>query len=100
MANGLNGHERDGSGRFTPGNQAARGRTHPHAARVAELRSAMLEAITPESIRKAVLALIAEAERGNIVAVRELLDRAVGRPLEPDLMQRISDLEAQREALQ
>ena len=52
-------------------------------------------AITPEAIRRAVEALIREAEAGNVTAARELIDRAIGKPLEADLLERIETLEAQ-----
>ncbi len=37
MTNGPNGHD-PRTGRFAPGNRAAVGRSHPHAAKVYELR--------------------------------------------------------------
>lgn len=82
---------RDGKGRFAKGNPGGPG--NPHARRVGELRSALLEAITPDAIRKAVEALIREAEGGNVSAARELIDRAIGKPIEADLIARIEELE-------
>lgn len=84
--------DRDTRGRFRPGNKVARG--NPHAKRVGELRSALLKAITPTAIRKATKALIREAEAGNVQAARELIDRAIGKPIEIDLLERIEALEA------
>ena len=96
MAKGQNGQpERDGRGRFAPGNAAAKGRSKPHAAKVAELRGELLDAITPDAIRRAVKGLLKEAEAGNVAAARELLDRAVGKPIEADLIERIEALEAE-----
>ncbi|QNN24313.1 hypothetical protein HED60_19235 [Planctomycetales bacterium ZRK34] len=91
MANGSNGH--DQRGRFTVGNKAAVGRRTRHAERVGKLRDELLDAITPEAIRKAITALIREAESGNVAAIRELLDRAVGKPIEADLLERLESLE-------
>ncbi len=83
--------DRDGRGRFLPGNNAAKG--NPHAARVGKLRGALLKAITAQEIRRVVKALVAEAEKGNVQAARELLDRAVGKPIEMDLIERVESLE-------
>lgn len=80
--NGGNGDARDAGGRFAPGWKGGPG--NPHAARVAKLRAALLEAITPAKIKAAVKALIREAEGGNIQAIRELLDRSIGRPVPAD----------------
>ncbi len=83
--------DRDHRGRFLPGNGAAKG--NPHAAKVGKLRAALLNAIAAQDIRRVVKALVAEAERGNVQAAKELLDRAVGKPIEADLLERIQALE-------
>lgn len=95
MSDGTNG--RDSQGRFGPGNQAAKGRSNPHAARVAELRSALLEAVTPDDVREVVASLKAQALDGNVQAARVLLDRVLG-PVEAiDVELRLSELEASLE---
>ena len=86
--NGANG--RDTRGRLVKGNAGGPG--NPHVARVGELRAAMLKALTPAAVRRAVAALIREAEKDNVQAIRELLDRAVGRPVEADLIERLDKL--------
>lgn len=73
--NGTDG--RLANGRFAPGNKLGRG--NPHGQLVNELRAAMLEAIAPADIRAAVSALVREAHAGNIAAIKELLDRTVGK---------------------
>ncbi|MCH8151440.1 MAG: hypothetical protein IH830_03590 [Planctomycetes bacterium] len=88
---GDNGNH-DRRGRFQRGNKAAKG--NPHAQRVGRLRSALLEAVDEAAIRRVVEALIKEAEGGNVPAVRELLDRCIGKPHETDLIERIERLEA------
>ncbi len=88
---GANGNH-DRRGRFQRGNKAAKG--NPLAQRVGRLRSALLEAVDEAAIRRVVKALVKEAEGGNVPAVRELLDRCIGKPHETDLIERIERLEA------
>ena len=75
-ANGSNG--RDGRGRFSPGNPGGPG--NPHAGAVGAWRSALAEAVTAEDVRKVTLALVKQAKAGERWAVKELLDRCLGRP--------------------
>ena len=86
---GSNG--RSAGGRFGPGNRCARG--NPHARRVARLRAELLRAVSPQDLREVVAALLARAKAGEIGAVKELLQRLLGPPVELDLLQRIEDLE-------
>lgn len=74
--NGSNG--RDARGRFAAGNVGGPG--NPHAHRVAKLRSIMLEAVTQKDMREVVKVLIKRAKEGDVAAIRELLDRCVGKP--------------------
>ncbi len=76
-ANGDNG--RDARGRFKAGNAGGPG--NPHSGQVSKLRAAMLEAVTPERLAKVVDALVRQAEAGNVAAIRELLDRTIGKPI-------------------
>ncbi len=69
---------RDVRGRFTAGNREARG--NPHARRVGELRSAMLDAVTANDLAEIVQAMITKAKSGDVVAAREILDRCLGKP--------------------
>ena len=66
-----------GTGRFLPGNPGGSG--NPLAKRVAELRIALLDAVTPDDLRAAVGALIDKAKSGDVAAIRELLDRCIGK---------------------
>jgi hypothetical protein len=76
---GPDGDGRDAStGRFVVGNRAGRG--NPLAARVAALRKALFDAITEEDIAAAVKALVTQAKNGDVAAIRELLDRCIGKP--------------------
>jgi len=89
---GGNGNgDRGPDGRFRPGNKAARG--NPHAVAVARLRSALLSAVTVADITEIVRVLVARARQGDVVAIKELLNRVLGPPVEHDLIQRIERLE-------
>ena len=77
--NGSNG--RDARGRFVGGNAGGPG--NPHAKKVAKLRSAMLSAVTQKDFREVVKALIQRAKAGDVAAIRELLDRCIGKPTQP-----------------
>jgi hypothetical protein len=83
---------RDGRGRFAPGNTAARG--NPHAAQVSRLRATLLAAITEDDMRQVARVLVEKAKQGDLPAIRELLLRTLGRPLEGDLLDRIERLES------
>jgi hypothetical protein len=77
------GDGRDGrTGRFLPGNRAGRG--NPQARRVAALRATLLREVTAGDLRAAVRALIDKATGGDVAAIRELLDRCIGRAAPSD----------------
>ena len=75
-ANQSNG--RDHRGRFTKGNPGGPG--NPHVRRVGELRSAVLAAVTPAMVSRVLQMLYQRALAGDVLAARELLDRALGKP--------------------
>jgi hypothetical protein len=87
-----NADGRDGSGRFAPGNKGGPG--NPHARKVAQLRSALLETVTEDDMRAIGAKLIAMARGGNLPAIKELIERTLGRPIEADLIARLDQLEA------
>jgi hypothetical protein len=90
LPNGTNG-ERDELGRFTQGNKGGPG--NPHARKTARLRSALLSAIEPDDMIAIIKILIAKAKRGNILATKEVFDRAIGKPQEADLFEKLENLE-------
>jgi hypothetical protein len=91
--NGSNGPtNRSPGGRFAKGNAGGPG--NPFAAKVARLRKTMLASVTPADMREVVAALLAKAKSGDVAAVRELLERTLGKPQEADLMERMEKLEA------
>ena len=47
----------------------------------------------PQDLREVVAALLSRAKAGEIAAVKELLQRILGPPVELDLLQRIEALE-------
>ncbi len=75
------GNGRDGRGRFAKGNCGGPG--NPHARHVGQLRSALLAAVTREDIEAVVRKLIELAKSGNIQAATEILDRCLGRAVQP-----------------
>jgi hypothetical protein len=83
---------RDGGGRFAAGNGIAKG--NPHAKRVNELRTALMEAVTPRDLRSIVAAMVKAAKGGDVVAAREVLNRTIGTPGQSEILQRIEALEA------
>ena len=68
---------RNPNGQFATGNPGGPG--NPHAAQVAALRSALLEAVTPTDIAEVVASLVTQAKAGDIAAAKVLFDRCLGR---------------------
>ena len=88
---GANG--RGEGGKFGPGNRYAKG--NPFAKRVAKLRSALFKAVSPEDLTEVVKVLVTSAKAGDVPAIRELLQRLLGPPVELDLIERMEALEKQ-----
>jgi hypothetical protein len=84
----LAGAGRDGKGRFQPGNQAASGHQNHRAKRIQRFAEIILTAVSEDDFRQVVKALIVKAKSGDTVAVRELLDRLIGKvvSLEPEAL--------------
>jgi len=82
---------RDIHGRFAKGNRGGPG--NPHAKQVSLLRSALLKAVSPEDVQQVMSKLIELAKAGDVRAIKEILDRTLGKPLEADLLERIAELE-------
>jgi hypothetical protein len=89
--NGANGG-RSEKGRFAAGNKGGPG--NPYARRVAVLRAALLEAVTPADMKAIVAKLVRKAKSGDIRAAREIIERTLGKPIEFDLLERLACLEA------
>ena len=86
-----NGDGRDASGRFAPGNKGGPG--NPFARKVGQLRAALLETVTEDDMRAVAAKLVQMARGGNLPAIRELLERTLGKPVEADFMERLDELE-------
>ena len=80
------------SGRFTKGNRGGPG--NPLAGKIGKFRGALIAAVTEDDIREVAQGLIATAKGGDVRAVKELLDRTLGRPVEVDMIDRLEALEA------
>lgn len=81
---------RGADGRFVEGNPGGPG--SPYIQRVAEWRSAMAKAITPDDIERVVLKLVEAATAGHPWAVRAILDHCVGSLIETQMQELISEL--------
>jgi hypothetical protein len=88
--NGRNG--RGPGGRFGKGNPGGPG--NPYAAKVGRWRATLADSVSEEDMRSVARALVKAAKAGEPWAVRELLDRTLGKPVEADLIERLEALEA------
>ncbi len=82
------------TGRFVKGWKGGPG--NPHARSVAEYRSIICDELTPKRMRVIARKLIADAFRGNAQAIKELFDRAMGKPqqrLDVDLQLSVRNFE-------
>jgi hypothetical protein len=73
------------NGQFSEGNKYGRG--NPHAQKVAQLRTALIESITPEDIKEIAATLLTQAKAGDINSCKFLLPYLVGtapQPCNPD----------------
>jgi hypothetical protein len=85
---------RDARGRFTKGNPGGPG--NPFARRVAEMRKAMMDAVTPEDIAAIGKAMLAKAKEGDVGAARLVLSYIVGRPQAAEDPDRLDEKEWQQ----
>jgi hypothetical protein len=67
---------RDTKGKFAPGNKLAQG--NPFARKVAQLRSALISAVSTEDVTAVIQKLVLLAKCGDIPAAKVLLDRVLG----------------------
>ena len=73
------------NGQFGEGNKYGKG--NPHAQKVAQLRTALIESITPEDIKEIAATLLTQAKAGDISSCKFLLPYLVGtapQPCNPD----------------
>ena len=67
------------NGQFQPGNKGGPG--NPHARRTAQLRSALLESLTPEKWQGIIDGLVLAATSGDMAAIRLIMSYSIGAPL-------------------
>ena len=84
---------RDHRGRFSKGWKGGPG--NPLGGQVARLRSALVEAVTEDDITAIAQKLVEMAKAGDVAAIREVLNRTLGKPTEADLLDRLEAIEAQ-----
>ena len=78
-ANGENGNGRDSkTGKFTKGWKGGPG--NPYSKRIADLRSAFIEAVTEDDLHAIVRMLLEKAKGGDVAAGRLILEYTLGRP--------------------
>lgn len=83
---------RDARGRFAPGNKSGRG--NPLAGRAAKIRAVLLRKLTTRQANAIADVLIRRARDGDLAAIRELLDRTIGKPVPSDILERVERLES------
>ena len=67
-------------GRFAPGNQCAVGRGRPSGSKVAELRAALLDAVSPAELQAVISSLVRRARSGDVRSAELLLKYCLGQP--------------------
>jgi hypothetical protein len=87
---------KDANGRFAAGNKLGKG--NPLAGRAAKIRAILLKSVTKQDAKAIADKLIELSRGGDLAAIRELLDRTIGKPAQLELLQRIEALEAAAEA--
>lgn len=78
-------------GKFAPGNKCARG--NPHGKKVAQLRTAMLGAVSQKDFRLVFKKMLELAKKGDTTAAKILVDRMLGPPHDIDYAERFERLE-------
>ena len=83
---------RDQHGRFAPGNAGGPG--NPQGGTMERLRHALLLAVRKDDVAAIAATLVEQAKAGDLAAVKELLNRVLGRPTDTDTLVRSDRLEA------
>ncbi len=82
---------RDAGGKFTAGNNYGRG--NPLGKACNDLRVALINRVRPDDIQDIVDMLLLKAKKGNLRAVREILNRTIGLPIQTDIIEKLENLE-------
>lgn len=83
---------RGSDGKFLPGNHCSKG-GNKMARKTRALRSTLLRSVNSKDMRQIIDVLITKAKKGNLIAIREIFDRVLGRPLEADIIEKVEALE-------
>src|SRR5262249_54998007 len=67
-------------GKFAPGNRVGVGHGNPFAKRTNELRRLLLETVSEDDLIEVIRVMVGEAKAAKPWAVKELLDRLLGKP--------------------
>jgi hypothetical protein len=78
-------------GRFKEGNQFGKG--NPLNKKIQQFRAALIAAIGTADMYDVGCKLVEQAKGGDRLAISELLDRTIGRPVQSDVMARLEELE-------
>ena len=77
-SNGNGRNQRDGKGRFIDGNTASSG--NPYVRQLHDWRKAFYGAVTPADMKALAKVLLKQAKAGEPWAIKEVLDRMLGKP--------------------
>jgi hypothetical protein len=75
--------QRDSKGRFKPGNKIAVGHNRQYATVKEALKKAFINSFCEQDIIDIVNQIKRRARRGNLFAIKEILDRLLGKPTQP-----------------
>lgn len=78
----LNG-DFDKNGKFSKGNTAGKGKQSPEATHKKKLADAFNATVSVADLVEITKALVKEAKAGNVKAAKEVLDRCLGKPIQP-----------------
>ncbi len=97
ISRSTNGSNRDHQGKFVKGCRPGPG--NPHVAKVAQWRSVLTECVSGEDIEAVIRALVRAARAGERWAIRELLDRCLGKPTQMQELGSAADGQAENVVL-
>ena len=69
---------RNGNGKFARGNTFGKG--NPYAKKVASLKSALLQSVSPSDIKKIIKGMVKKAQEGDTAAAKLILPYLIGQP--------------------
>ena len=79
------------TGRFLKGNKSGTG--NPYAHRIAQLRAALFQSVTPDDVKTIAVRLVNCAKTGDLTAIKMVFDYCIGRPSKDDQCDPAEDTE-------